>query len=128
MSSHIDALKMRRCMGPGDWLAPTPFGPDGWQMVARDHQASIIATCSPLDGDEWVHASIARHDRMPSYEDLKRLHAGVFIHGQGFAYQVFLRGEQHVNIHEHALHLWGRLDGKPMLPQFGMDTSLGWSI
>jgi hypothetical protein len=32
---------------------------------------------------------------------------------------VFAPPSEHVNIHDHALHLWGRLDGARVLPDFG---------
>lgn len=70
-------------------------------------------------GVGWVHASIAyaTPNRMPSYADLKRMHHGVF--GDGHAYQVFAPAAEHVNIKGNVLHIWGRLDGKPVLPDFG---------
>lgn len=33
-------------------------------------------------------------------------------------YQVFAPPSDHVNIHNYALHLFGRLNGKPALPDF----------
>ena len=117
MSSSIDALRLRRVMGRGSWpIPPAEFGPDGWQM-ANPQGSSVIVTCSDQpDGLDWVHASIAHLDRMPRYDELARLHRGVF---NGPAYQVFVPRAEHINIHEYALHLWGRLDGKPALPDFG---------
>lgn len=70
-------------------------------------------------GTDWVHASMAyrQPSRMPSYNDLKRMHHGVF--GDGHAYQAFTPAAEHVNITANVLHLWGRLDGAPVLPNFG---------
>lgn len=117
MASSLNPLQIRRILGRGKWQAPRPFGPDGWFLVSADNMSSVIVTNSPFhDGNEWVHASIAHRKEMPSYDDLKLLHAAVF--GDGWAYQVFAPPSEHVNIHEHALHLWGRLDGKPALPDF----------
>jgi len=53
---------------------------------------------------------------MPSYNDLAMLHAAVF--ESGWAYQVFVPPGEHVNLHDFALHLFGRLDGAPVLPDF----------
>ena len=53
---------------------------------------------------------------------LADLHAAVF--GAGYAYQVFAPPSEHVNIHEFALHLWGRLDGRSALPEFGAGGSI----
>lgn len=112
----INAITVRRVLGRDRWLRPEMFGPDGWAFRSRDHTASIIVTVATHDGADWIHASIAGRDEMPSYEDLKLLHDAVF--GGFWAYQVFAPPAEHVDIHEHALHLWGRLDRKPALPLF----------
>lgn len=117
MTATINGLDLRREFGRKDWFPPEPFGPDGWRMFARDGRASVITTTCDFDGIEWHHASIAR-DRMPTYDDLVTLHAAVWGR-DGWAYQLFAPSTDHVNIHEHALHLWGRVDGQPVLPNFG---------
>lgn len=116
MTTSLNALAIRRSLGRQLWGPPTPFGPDGWRFIRAEQTGSIIITCAEHDGDEWIHASIAYPTHMPRYEDLKLLHQAVF--GDGWAYQVFAPPTDHVNIHEHALHLFGRLDGKPALPDF----------
>jgi hypothetical protein len=120
---NVDALRLRRGMGRDNWLPPEPFGPDGWSMTTRNHQGSVIVTCAEHDGVEWVHASIARTAYLPTYAELTRLHTAVW--GEtGWAYQVFTPPAAHVNIHEHALHLWGRLDGRRVLPDFGSEGTI----
>lgn len=117
MSTHIDAIQMRRVLGRDDWYPPEPYGEDGWWIDRRDGSARIIASCAPAgDGDEWIHASISRRDGIPAYDDLVLLHRAVF--GDGWAYQVFAPPDEHINIHGRCLHLWGRIDGKPALPDF----------
>lgn len=60
---------------------------------------------------------------MPTYDDLVMLHRAVF--GlDSYAYQVFAPQRQHVNIHNFALHLWGRADGRAVLPEFGLQGSI----
>ena len=121
MATSFDPLAIRRTLGRSNWSTPTPFGPDGWKTVQLDGAASVIVTCvEQVDGDDWIHASIARRDSMPTYSDLKLLHAAVF--GDRWAYQLFAPPGDHVNIHEYALHLFGRLDGKPVLPDFTHGT------
>jgi hypothetical protein len=112
--SNVNGLMIRRRLGRAVWATPTPFGPDGWRFDHLGGEGSVIVTCAPQGEHEWVHASIAWADRMPVYADLKLLHAAVF--DGGWAYQVFAPPSDHVNIHEHALHLFGRLDGEPALP------------
>lgn len=117
VTSSVDALRIRQRLGRSLWCAPRPFGPDGWTYTSKDGDWSIIVSVAEQsDGLEWIHASIAGQ-RMPSYDQLAALHHGVF--GDGYAYQCFVPYAHHVNIHKYALHLWGRLDGKPALPEFG---------
>ncbi|WP_037141732.1 DUF7694 domain-containing protein [Rhodococcoides fascians] len=118
MSSTIDALQIRAKLGRRDYLPPQQFGPDGWRFVHARHNGSVIVSAFEWDDNtEWIHASMTRRDATPSYEDLKLLHRAVF--GDGWAYQVFAPERGHVNIHEHALHLWGAADGSIQLPDFG---------
>lgn len=116
MATSFDPLRIRRLLGKPQWGPPRPHGPDGWAFVRAEGTGSVIVTCADTDGVEWVHASIAFPSRMPDYLDLKHLHQAVF--GNGWAYQVFSPPSDHVNIHNYALHLFGRLDGKSALPDF----------
>jgi hypothetical protein len=118
--SPTDGRHARWAMG-GDklWQPAHPWGCCGWQMVSRPPGSSVIITRDhETDPDHvWVHASLAHRDRVPSYEELTKLKLAAF--GSGWAYQVFAPPSEHVNIHDHALHLWGRLDGARVLPDFG---------
>jgi len=119
VTTSIDILGVRKVLGGRDlWLPPQELGPDGWTLVNRDRTSSVVVTCADWDGVDWLHASIAHADRDPTYTELAQLHLAVW-QGRGFAYQVFAPANRHVNIHEHALHLWGRLDGSNTLPDFG---------
>lgn len=118
MTTTVNVLHLRKQFGREDWLPPEPFGPDGWRMSARDLTSSVIVTAAIHDSHTWIHASIAHADRMPSYDDLVTLHRAVW-GKRGTAYQVFAPAAEHVNIHEYALHLWGRSDGLAQLPNFG---------
>lgn len=100
------------------WDKPKPYGPDGVTLIhSNGSNTMIISAADWDDGVEYIHASIADTLQTPSYDDLVKLHKTAF--GDGYAYQVFAPRDQHVNIHEHALHLWGRADGQPVLPEFG---------
>jgi hypothetical protein len=125
--SSLDGVTIHRRLGSHKWLRPVPWGPDGWMMRAKNGDGIVIVTVSPAPGapadqewendDAWIHASISRNT-MPTYGDLANLHAAVW--EDGWAYQMFAPPEAHVNIHERALHLWGRFDGAPVLPNFGL--------
>lgn len=121
MVSTIDAIRVRRALGRNEWGAPRPFG-TGWQFAhaVDPGNGSVIVTVWDLedDGVAWLHASISRGKQMPSYDDLRDLHRAVW--GEtGYAYEIHAPADQHVNIHPNARHLWGRVDGKPVLPEFG---------
>lgn len=123
VATTIDPLRLRRVMGKEAYRVPIPFGPAGWQMTRWHVQGSVIATAFAMeDGSEWLHASISYDERLPAYSELVKLHHAVF--GDGYAYQVFAPAVRHVNIHANALHLWGRADGKPVLPEFAMGGSI----
>ncbi len=116
MATSFDPLAIRRVLGTIDWLPPRTYGRDGWAFLHRRDDSSVIVSCAPLGDDQIVHASISHPASLPSYDELKLLHRAVF--GDGWAYQVFAPPSDHVNIHAFALHIWGRLDGTPMLPDF----------
>jgi hypothetical protein len=115
--SALDGLGTRRRLGRNVWAAPVPFGPAGWILPSKTDPGQIIVTAAHHDGFEWVHASIAYRDRMPTYDEMRAMHAAVY--PRGWAYEVFAPPAQHINIHEYARHLWGRLDNSPALPNFG---------
>lgn len=115
----LNGLGIRRKLGRTNWSAPRRFGPDGWQFDHLDGTGRVIVSVAPAPGSDadWIHASISWVDHMPTYDDLKLLHNAAFGDTR-WAYQVFAPASDHVNIHKHALHLYGRLDGRPALPDF----------
>ncbi|MEV8439237.1 hypothetical protein AB0425_17820 [Actinosynnema sp. NPDC051121] len=123
MADFVDGLAIRKALGRKAWSVPRPFG-SGYIIDCADGDARIIVTSSdvPRDlapdlDDDWVHASFSRRSGLPSYDDLVLLHRAVW--GDGYAYQVFVPPAQHINISPNVLHLWGRADGRPVLPDFG---------
>lgn len=82
-----------------------------------------LGPTGPVPDDIWLHASISLQERMPTYEDLVMLHKAVW-QDDGWSYQAFAPKSAHVNIHEFTLHLWGRPDGRPELPNFGAAGSI----
>jgi hypothetical protein len=123
----IDPLGIRKKLGRESWSAPrmhTIEGANGhgFFYLRLNGQQQILVSEAPFDGVDYLHASIAGKDQMPSYHDLTMLHKAVF--GGRYAYQVFAPKAHHVNIHPFALHLWGRSDGKNVLPEFGAGGSI----
>lgn len=101
---------------------PESFGPSGF-TIRLGRVGSVIVTQADLDGAEWLHASLARVDRMPDYADLVALKAATFGPDRE-AYQVFPAASDHISIHDQALHLWGRADGQRVLPHFGSEGTI----
>jgi hypothetical protein len=120
---HLDVAGMHRRFGAA-WTAAQPWGDDAWFFFGPGGKKVIVSYDPDSEpGVEWIHASVSYDTkgqpftRYPSYSDLKELHRGVF--DTGCAYQVFVPAEKHINITGNVLHLWGRLDGAPVLPNFG---------
>lgn len=80
----------------------------------------IISKAIELDNHEWIHLSVSRKSRIPSYEDLALVKKQFL--GERHAYQCFVPEREHINIHPYVLHLWAREDGKAVLPDFSRGT------
>ncbi len=72
------------------------------------------------DGKRWLHVSLSRKGRLPSYDDMCAV-KNLFIGPDKMAIQVFVPSAQHVNIHPTCLHLWHCIDGD-VLPDFTQGT------
>jgi hypothetical protein len=84
---------------------------DGYRLVNSITRMSVIASIAvELDGKRWVHVSVARPDRMPSWEDL--VWVKEFVLGrESTALQVIPPRSRYVNQHPFCLHLWQCFDG-----------------
>lgn len=84
---------------------------DGARYVDSITRMSIIVSgARELDGRRWVHVSVARPDRLPSWEDL--VFAKELILGrETTALQVIPPRSRYVNQHPFCLHLWSCADG-----------------
>lgn len=120
ISTSFNILAIRRTLGLDRFLPPEEFGPDGWRLVGTERTESVILSAFRLadDDTDWIHASWAGPGRVPSYEEMILLHRAVW-GDTGYSYQVQAPVAQHINIHPNALHIWGRRDGKSILPEFG---------
>lgn len=127
--SALDKLGILKRLGGGKRWEWHEFGEEGIRLDQRGSLGPlrrVIVTYGPYADtvDHIVHASISFRDEriMPDYHELKDLHAAVWPNGH--AYQVFVPEEEHVNIRSNALHLWGRLDGSRMMPEFSRNGSI----
>lgn len=124
----FDVLAIRKRLGKDSWSKPYEFVKHQWVYDSLwSSTRRIIVSSAPwiTPGDEgmvdWLHASISGKI-LPTYDDLKMLHQAVFV--DGWAYQVFAPPHRHINIHDKVLHLFGRVDGQPQLPDFQAQLGL----
>lgn len=76
----------------------------------------IIASAGEYDdGREWLHISVSRKSRIPSYEEMARVKRD-FIGDDKKAVFVLPEKKNHVNIHENCLHLFYSAENP--LPEF----------
>lgn len=106
------------CVWPSTWRT-LETGPDGFAMLVGtglDPMTVIVSGAVERDGRRWIHLSAARPKRLPSWEDLV-LVRDVVLGRDAKALHVLAPIKEHVNIHQHCLHLWHCVDGDG-LPDF----------
>jgi hypothetical protein len=87
------------------------------EASGKPQRCSIIVSQHVFDDQDWLHASIYLGDQTtPTHEDMTMLHRAVFGRRR-HAWQCFVPADQHVNLKE-VLHLYGRVDGRNVLPDF----------
>lgn len=102
---------------PMGWkeLAPPP-GPltESRCFVSQDGGLRVITSEETHeDGKAWLHVSMSRRSRMPTYDDLATVKR-VFVGDDLPAYQIFPVRKEHVNLHEYCLHLWAPIGHDPL--------------
>lgn len=101
--------------------------PAGWQIAQEGADGTsyinksqgifaILSVSVEQDGKTWLHLSVSRSSRLPSYDDLLWCKS-IFIGDKRKAVQVFPPKSEHINIHPYVLHLWACLAEDP-LPDF----------
>lgn len=122
----------------GELLWMRAFKPDplprGWRLARdgldgaayRDDTGlnAILSGNREADGRRWLHLSVSRPSRLPTWDDLKRARAAL-LGADRYAYAVFPPTDKYVNLHPFCLHLWSPVDGDPPLPEFSGITSRG---
>ena len=75
-----------------------------------------------LDNKAWLHVSVSREHKIPSYQDLL-FAKNTLIGAEKKAIQVFPPATEHVNIHPYCLHLWSCLE-RDSLPDFARENGM----
>jgi hypothetical protein len=116
--------------GWGQLAYPLPLPgklPSGWELIEtrddggrwlnrKDLRIVIASFAIEADGRLWLHTSLSRRGRIPSYEDLVYLKRH-WIGDDRKAVMVLPKRSEHVNIHPYVLHLFSCMDEDP-LPDF----------
>lgn len=85
---------------------------------SRDGGLVVLLSEDVVAGKRWLHVSVSRRSRTPTYEDLAQVKAA-FVGELLPAYQVFPRATEHRNFHPNCLHLWVPLEGDPFPDPLG---------
>lgn len=105
--------------------------PAGWTRIPADGPAfQNVGGLGPLrgvrvlvsvsieeDGRRWMHVSVSRPTRCPSWEDMDATKR-IFIGDHRVAYQVHPPRAEHYDLNRTVLHLWAPVEGDPPLPNF----------
>jgi len=112
-----------------DLILPAPAGyrevraPGGWPQRAyrrMDGLVVIVSANVERDGRTWLHVSLSRASKLPSWSDLRAV-KNAFIGPEKMAVQVLPREAEYVNLHPFTLHLWHCQDTDPV-PDFRVDA------
>lgn len=102
---------------PGSWrelrVAQMPFSK--WYMT-QDGLRVCASMARERDQRRWLHVSVSREDRLPTWEDLKTV-KDIIVGPEATALQVLPPKSKYVNKHPFCLHLWACLDGD-VVPDF----------
>lgn len=90
---------------PQGWTFLGLYGLAGAAFTEPRLGLRVIATVDEAGPDCWLHVSVSREDRTPSYEDL-HLVKRLFIGDHRDCVQYFPPRSEHVNVHPFCLHLW----------------------
>lgn len=83
----------------------------------------VIADVEPRKEGIWIHVSFSRRNRTPTYEDMTLIRKAFFPKDRVVA-QVFPPTDEHVNVHQHCLHLWCRIDVDRWIPDLREDGTI----
>jgi hypothetical protein len=105
---------------PRDWRVRA-IGLDGGAYENKNGLRVVTSVAKEEDGRHWLHVSLSRAGRMPTYQDIAEVKR-IFIGEDRKAIFVLPEKARHVSIHDFCLHLWASLEYDP-LPNF--DEGLG---
>jgi hypothetical protein len=90
---------------------------DGSRYLNELTGQSVIVSLEEHNGTKWLHVSTAFPTKLPSWFELREV-KDLFIGRNREAVQVLPPEKEYVNLHPYCLHLWARVDGTRLLPDF----------
>lgn len=81
----------------------------------------IYSIAQELDNKHWIHLSLSRPNKYPTYDEIKRIKE-IFI-GNEKAIIIFPKDSNFVNLHPYCFHLWSCLDCD-IIPDFDRNTGM----
>ena len=99
-------------------LKNTPVGyqyeGDGFGAAIYRNKAQgllVLVSLSMMEnGEHFLHVSVSRKSRLPSWDDLKRV-KNAFIGEDREAVHVLPKQSDYINLHPYCLHLWSEWEG-----------------
>jgi hypothetical protein len=83
---------------------------EGACFARTDRSMTVIMTREDHNGTSWLHISISRRDRYPTWEEI-RFAKDLFIGRDMDSVMILPRKEDYINLHPNCFHLYHRLDG-----------------
>lgn len=80
------------------------LGEDGGRWVMDSPEGGILRIIAS-DGGKWDHVSVSRSDRCPTWSEMEFVKRA-FFRDQETALSYHVPPRDHINVHNHCLHLW----------------------
>jgi hypothetical protein len=124
---NLRKLDHYRCMDPWVLKHYGFFGDDtcGVFMVPSPIDAAPMCVIAAV-GMGWDHVSVSRPNRCPNWPEMSYVNRAFFLEDE-VAMELHVAESEHINVHEHCLHLWRPIDGRviPMPPSIMVGPSEG---
>ena len=106
----------------GAWKGPEadPRAPSGILWWAHGNMLVMASPWNAADKSLWLHVSVSRRDRCPSYDELTEVRDRLF-RTTDTVLHVWPPRDEHYSHHPYCLHLWTPMDGSRPIPDLRGD-------
>ena len=107
---RIAEERVYRITAPSGWRDEGNFihSPECSAAVYRNRTVGLLVLLSSAtmdDGGVWIHCSLSRKSRLPSWDDMKRV-KDAFFGEDSEAFHVLPKKDDYINLHPFCMHLW----------------------